>query len=441
MSSQEQTQTPQFGEENNIRLFGTRNGQIQTDCDDKDGRIALSIACLFGNAAIVFMQQTLAAMHYQRAFSSLVPSEEPARTQLLALVAGCTPLTCAAEGGHATVVQMLLENEEDVNERGMTEKEQSPIHLAALNGHVAVVKLLLERGANVEAQDVNMDTPLCLAVATCQAAVVDLLLEYKAKVNVRNSEGQTPLAILITAAPERQGTTAWKTIMQRLIAGGSDLEARVEPSGYTPLTLAASRGCVDIMEQLLEAGANTEARDSNNWTALFQAVFMGNPRMVKLLLDHKAKPDPLDEQQGTPLEYAVALGIHPPVFFQKTEIFDMRDGHYNIAQQILETRPLNHDPQDRFGRSLTWWIQLTGHTRMRDLLTDYGMQLRGDGQEQQGRYQLGVRSNKATHTCDICTMNLSRDNRGVLCGAGCEKYRICHLCCAFGASCEDFERN
>ncbi|KAE8403136.1 ankyrin [Aspergillus pseudonomiae] len=174
------------------------------------------------------MQQTLAAMHYQRAFSSLVPSEEPARTQLLALVAGCTPLTCAAEGGHATVVQMLLENEEDVNERGMTEKEQSPIHLAALNGHVAV----------------------------------------------------------------------------RLIAGGSDLEARVEPSGYTPLTLAASRGCVDIMEQLLEAGANTEARDSNNWTALFQAVFMGNPRMVKLLLDHKAKPDPLDEQQGTPLEFS-----------------------------------------------------------------------------------------------------------------------------------------
>ncbi|GAB1200739.1 hypothetical protein APSETT444_010118 [Aspergillus pseudonomiae] len=292
MSSQEQTQTPQFGEENKIRLFGTRNGQIQTDCDDKDGRIALNIACLFGNA---------------------------------------------------DNVQDLLEERALIN-----------------------------------------------TVATCQAAVVYLLLEYKAKVNVRNSEGQTPLAILVTAAPERQGTTAWKTIMQRLIAGGSDLEARVEPSGYTPLTLAASRGCVDIMEQLLEAGANTAAQDSNNWTALFQAVSMGNPRMVKLLLDHKAKPDPLDEQQGTPLEYAVALGIHPPVFFQKTEIFDMRDGHYNIAQQILETRPLNHDPQDRFGRSLTWWIQLTGHTRMRDLLTDYGMQLGGDGQEQQGWYQLGM---------------------------------------------------
>ncbi|OGM43001.1 hypothetical protein ABOM_009319 [Aspergillus bombycis] len=622
MSSQEQTQAPQFGEERKIRVFGSRNGRLQTDCDDKDGRIALKIASLFGNADIVqnlleeralinsmsdrssFMQQTLAAMHFQRAFSSLVPSGEPARAQLLALVAGCTPLICAAEGGHTAVVQMLLENGEDVNERDTTEKERSPIHLAALNGHVEVVKLLLERGANVEAQDMNMNTPLCLAVATCQAAVVDLLLEYNAKVNVRNSEGRTPLAILVTAAPEGQGTTAWRIIMQRLIADGSDLEARIESSGYTPLILAASHDRIDIIEQLLEAGANTEARNSNHYTALFEAVFMGNPRMVELLLDHKAKPVTLDKEQETPLGYAVALGSNPPVFWRKSETFDMpgvvdvllkskpdlllmrntlgqtpagiaiyhgnsemvelllrysnsnteqgilhmpllcqaalesneamievliqggvsllgtdgrygrnalswaasrgnkaaftrllqapgcgwdnvdrigrtalfyavveghtgffeelrsrggdihrpdrfgltplfaavQHGHCNIVQQILETHPLNHEPQDRFGRSLTWWIQLTGHTQMRDLLTGYGMQLRDDGQGQQGRYQLGVGSNKATQTCDACTMSLSRDNRGVVCGDGIEKYRICHICCAFGATCEDFMR-
>ncbi|KAH8433190.1 ankyrin repeat domain-containing protein [Aspergillus melleus] len=622
MSSQERAQTHQF-EQKKLAVFGRRNGQIHTDCDDKDGRLSLMIACVFGYVDTVreflderaqingmsyrspAMKKMVAKMHYQRAFSSIVPSEKSAREKMLELVAGRTPLICAAEEGYTEIVRMLLENGEDVNERDTTEKERSPIHWAALEGQAEVVKLLLEKGANVEARDVNMDTPLCLAITTSKSAVVDLLLKHNAKVNVRNSESLTPLAMSAAVkVPEEQGLSAWKIIMRRLIKEGNDLEARVEQRGFTPLMLAASRGRVDAMEQLLEAGANTEARDFDNRTALFQAVFSGNPGMAKLLLDHNARPDHLDNQGGSPLEYAVSLGNNCPCQLQDSAIFDMtgvvdmllkskpdllfvqnrleitaigsaiaygnpemvehllnypggnidqgrmrmpplcqaallsnvaiidvliqggvslkatdgrfgrnalswavtggnnatftrllhtpglgRDdvdrigrtplfwaivgghtaffeelrsrgsdvhrpdrfgltplfaavqhGYCGMVLQILKYRPLKHEPKDRFGRSLTWWIRLTGFTRMRDVLSSCGMQLSGDEQAEQGQFQLGEAENRSMQTCDVCTMNLSRDNRGVECGAGCEKYRICHICCAFGASCEDFAK-
>ena len=54
---------------------------------------------------------------------------------------GKTPLMCAAEGGHETVVRLLLERE-DVDPAAKNDSGQTALWMAENNGHRGVVKLL-----------------------------------------------------------------------------------------------------------------------------------------------------------------------------------------------------------------------------------------------------------------------------------------------------------
>lgn len=54
---------------------------------------------------------------------------------------GKTPLMCAAEGGHETVVRLLLERE-DVDPAAKNDSGQTALWMTENNGHRGVVKLL-----------------------------------------------------------------------------------------------------------------------------------------------------------------------------------------------------------------------------------------------------------------------------------------------------------
>jgi len=64
---------------------------------------------------------------------------------------GQTPLSWAAEKGHAAVVMLLLEK--GVKLETKDKNGQTPLSWAAEKGHEAVVKLLLEKGAELESKD------------------------------------------------------------------------------------------------------------------------------------------------------------------------------------------------------------------------------------------------------------------------------------------------
>ena len=54
---------------------------------------------------------------------------------------------------------------------------------------------------------------------------------------------------------------------------------------------AATQGCVECMEVLLEAGAEIDARNSASATALMMASMTGPIRSVKFLLENGADPN------------------------------------------------------------------------------------------------------------------------------------------------------
>ncbi|KAF2351917.1 Ankyrin repeat-containing domain [Trinorchestia longiramus] len=68
------------------------------------------------------------------------------------------------------------------------------LHLAALNNHVEVAELLVHAGrANMDLQNVNLQTPLHLAVERHHTQIVRLLVREGAKLNLSDKDGDTPL--------------------------------------------------------------------------------------------------------------------------------------------------------------------------------------------------------------------------------------------------------
>ena len=81
-----------------------------------------------------------------------------------------------------------------------------------------------------------------------------------------------------------------------------------DEDGDTPLICAAANGHVEVVQVLLESGANTERANNFQRTALHRAVRHGYWEVCRLLLDCGAKVDPLDDWKDTPLHDAALVG-------------------------------------------------------------------------------------------------------------------------------------
>jgi hypothetical protein len=68
-------------------------------------------------------------------------------------------LALAAQHGHASIVELLLDAGEDANRYNPpgAHAHSTPLHQAALAGHLEVVRLLVERGARLDIRDIHYD--------------------------------------------------------------------------------------------------------------------------------------------------------------------------------------------------------------------------------------------------------------------------------------------
>ena len=75
--------------------------------------------------------------------------------------------------------------------------------------------------------------------------------------------------------------------------------------GMTPLMVYAYTGNIDVVENLLESGANVGLKSLNGKTPLHYAAHSGNLDLVKLLMDKGLKINARDEKQREPLYDAI----------------------------------------------------------------------------------------------------------------------------------------
>jgi len=97
-------------------------------------------------------------------------------------------------------------------------------------------------------------------------------------------------------------------MVQYLLELGADPNAQTE-QGVTPLMYASQWGYRDIAELLLKNGANPNLAPFDGNTALIASVKAGNDSIAELLLDYNAEVNVANRKGLTPLHYAVWNGL------------------------------------------------------------------------------------------------------------------------------------
>jgi ankyrin repeat protein len=179
------------------------------------------------------------------------------------------PLVAAIQSKNIETVQILLASGASANT--CTEAGISPLSVAAESGNPALLRLILAAGTRLElaencaAQPYQMP-PLAAAARSNNPQAVELLIAAGAHPN--------------TASPALAQARS-NEVMNLLLAAGADLEARGF-GGATPLLARAAVGEAAQLQHFLAAGADPKARDYNGWTALDHAAWNGNPEALKL---------------------------------------------------------------------------------------------------------------------------------------------------------------
>src|SRR5262245_6233318 len=107
--------------------------------------------------------------------------------------------------------------------------------------------------------------------------MVRTLLKQAADVNAAQGDGMTALH---WAAMKNDPDLA-----QTLLYASANVKATTRIGGYTPLILAAQQGFAEVMEPLIKAGADVNAKTANGTTPLMFAAASGNTNAVSVLLD------------------------------------------------------------------------------------------------------------------------------------------------------------
>lgn len=190
------------------------------------------------------------------------------------------PMVCASAGGHASIVQMLLEHGADVNAIGTyTSHRHSALQSACKEGHVEIARSLLQYGANVNDDNFVSDTPLSLACEKGHEEIVRILLQNDADINCRDRNNDTPL---LHATMNRHTEVA-----RLLIEHGADIH-RTCLMANSELHNAADSGDEAIARLLVSKGVDVCVRNKNGNTAYGIARRQWHTNIVNLLKGYGA---------------------------------------------------------------------------------------------------------------------------------------------------------
>ncbi len=136
--------------------------------------------------------------------------------------------------------------------------------------------LLVRAGANPSLANDYGVTPLTLACQNRSAAMVATLLKAGADPNVVQWTGETPL---ITCA--RTGDVQ---AVKLLLSAGADVDVTEERQGHTALMRAVAGKHSPVVQALIEAGADVNARSKDGFTALMFSAQEGDLESARILL-------------------------------------------------------------------------------------------------------------------------------------------------------------
>lgn len=212
---------------------------------------------------------------------------------------GNTPLHHAARSSDPGVVAALLDAGATLDV--LNNEAQSPLAMACAVANWRIARLLLERGA-MPAPVGGQPALLAASAGDDDAAGVGLLLRHKAKIDARDAHDRSALMLACQA-----GNTE---IVEALLAAGANCNAR-DDEGMTPLLEAASNGNIAVLQHLAEQpGLDVLVCDAQGRNALALACLSPSnaPEVLALLLAIGVDREQCDQQGKRPIEHAMTAG-------------------------------------------------------------------------------------------------------------------------------------
>ena len=182
---------------------------------------------------------------------------------------------CPAMWEDPAVCRVLIDAGADLHTKN--EKQRSPLHYACGSGTLDVVKMLVRAGAGVRAT--NDKGWACLHIATIHGhtdTVRYLVGLPDVDVNHRVTEYHE-------TALHRSSHPTRADIVQVLIDAGAEVEIR-NKYGYSPLHYACLSGATDVVKMLVRAGAGVRAQTDAGETCLAYALISRHIATIRYLV-------------------------------------------------------------------------------------------------------------------------------------------------------------
>ncbi len=179
------------------------------------------------------------------------------------------------------------------------------LHAAAHRGDVAKIGQLAAARADLNARDGHGRTPVHVATFAKQRAALQALA--KAGADLQLLENDRYDAVTIAAVADDEET------LRTLLALGASAKLTTSRYDGTALIAAAHLGHDGVVRQLIAAGAPLDHVNNLHWTAVIEAIVLGDggarhQATLKALIDAGANLQLKDRQGQTPLQMAKARG-------------------------------------------------------------------------------------------------------------------------------------
>jgi ankyrin repeat protein len=209
-----------------------------------------------------------------------------------------TVLMISVKTGDLKTTRIMLANKVDVN---MVDYDgTTPLITAIINHNVEMTRLLLEFNANPNVCDNDGWTPLMIAIANNENTfngvpqdnmpIINMLLENNADISQPNDNGYTPMIVCAMNGEMK--------IMRKLVEeydGNVNERDNEEISVFAHALMFAGRDARnenggkmknEMIDYLIEKGANIHHSNINNQSPLFLSAHNGYLDMVKYCVEH-----------------------------------------------------------------------------------------------------------------------------------------------------------
>jgi len=258
---------------------------------------------------------------------------------------GLRPLYAAAQNGYMWAVETLLK----AGAHPSPKIPHKPICISAYFGYIDVVKMLLSHGASVNDKNQDLDEPLYLAAGNGHTEIVKLLLKNNADPNYMSRR----------SALDSAAEHGYADIVQILIDAGANVNLG-SSNGRTPIYVAAKHNRVSVINVLHKNGAKLDGIidvEPVLWSPLFVACVHGHYDAAFTLMTLGAK---VNDSFFVPLLAAInnrhiclvrlllQSGANPNLCVPLLSV--VREGYKAGVQELLKYK-VNLDVQDNYGRT------------------------------------------------------------------------------------------